>query len=97
MPLTSVVWLRRTFCSWEVNPQAKEDAQDRQGVLLGQGWGAAVGAHSSLKFQASVLGKLPPAFTPTGIGLAFGFTKGSEGQDKLVCMGFSLKTATKKR
>lgn len=92
MPLSSVVWLMRAFCSWEINPQAKEDAQDWRGCCWGRGGAQQWGRHSSLKLQASVLGMPPSPFPRTGIGLAFGFIKGSEGQDKLVCMGFSFKT-----
>lgn len=98
MPLTSVVWLMKAFCSWEINPQVREDAQDRQGELLGQGWGTAVGATQLTEASDFCPGDAPlPPFPYTGIGLAFGFTKGSEGQDKLACMGFSFKTQPHKR
>lgn len=64
MPLTSVVWLMKAFCSWEINPQVREDAQDRQGELLGQGWGTAVGATQLTEASDFCPGDAPPPPIP---------------------------------
>lgn len=65
MPLTSVVWLMKAFCSWEINPQVREDAQDRQGELLGQGWGTAVGATQLTEASDFCPGDAPPPHSHT--------------------------------
>lgn len=60
MALTSAVWLMRAFCSWEINPQANEDAQDGQEGC----WAKSEGQCSSPKLRASVLG-VPHPHSPT--------------------------------
>lgn len=70
MPLTSIVWLMKALCSWEINLQASKDTQHGVGVL-GEGRESAVSFHSSS-------GLLP--FIPPNNRLASGITKGPRGQ-----------------
>ena len=78
MPLTSVVWLMRASCSWEIKPLASEDIQDSPEGCRGRGGAQQWEQWWLLAARGSCSGRGPCT------GLAFGVTEDSEGHDKLV-------------
>lgn len=79
-------------------PSGQQGPPGQAGGLQGLGVGRSSGDNGgSWKLRASALGGggAAPPFTLAGTELAFGFTKGSEGQDKLVTHGLPFQnTAT---
>ena len=83
------------FLLLENQPPGQRRCPGQARGLQGAGVGRSSGDNGgSWKLRASILGVAPP-FTHASIELAFGFTKGSEGQDKLVTHGLLFQnTAT---